>query len=184
MCKPRHVASSTFRRHQLARSIEVYGAVAMRPCSSCVASGIECKVSASARSCLRCTQKSTSCDLSPFSPAKWQRIQRKRKEKYLEVKAARQKEQEARAAEQEAQARLHRLESELYALEEKSLNMVDNEENNIVDQELEEALAGFDPNDFPFDTSTEQIDSLLDFSVAPSANPQVATSAQDAPGAS
>ena len=147
MPNTRRATTSTFRRGRLSGEIREFGFVKMRPCNSCTKSDVSCKISLTADRCMRCSSKNLECNLVPFSPVKWRRLQVQRRQKDQEIK--------------EALARLNRLQNEREELEKKSLNMVDNEVANIEDQEQDEAIA----NIFPIDVVSETVDSpQLDWS--------------------
>ena len=138
----RRKTTSRFRRQQLAQEIGLFGIPAMRLCQSCIKSGVECKVGSSADACMRCTSKNVECDLVPFSPAKWRRLQQARAKKAEQL--------------EEALARVNRLHKEIRQLEKKSVQMVENEVASIEEQEQEEALP--DLSSFPIDVSSEQVE--------------------------
>jgi len=71
---------------------------------------------------MECTKKNLpDCSLVPFSPAKWQRLQRQRKETAASI--------------DKKLAALNRLHRQMKALDEKSVKMVDDEVANIEDAE-------------------------------------------------
>ena len=142
---PKVPSTSTHRRRVLVSKITEYFPPAMRPCSNCEKSGNGklCKMGASSERCSECVRKNSSgCSLTPFSPAKWDRIRRQRVQKQRELR--------------EAFVKITRLQTEVAALEEKELNMVNNEVDNIADLEQEEALVNTDL--FPFDVSSETVE--------------------------
>ena len=147
----RRKTTSQFRRQQLAQEIGLFGTLAMRPCQSCIKSGVECKVGSSADACMRCTSKNTECDLVPFSPAKWRRLQQARAKKAEQL--------------EEALARVNRLHKEIRQLEKRSVQMVENEVANIEEQEQEEALP--DLSSFPIDVLSEQVEFPPDLDWSP-----------------
>lgn len=144
---PKALNTSTYRRKILIRKLVEVSVPNMHPCDSCVSNGVpeKCKMGASSERCTECALRNSSeCSLTPFSPAKWDRIRRKKVEKQKELR--------------DAFAKITRLQSEVAALEEKELTMVGREVKNIEILEQEEMLNTLDPDAFPFDVSSEQIE--------------------------
>ena len=75
MPNTRRNTTATFRRRRLAEEINAFGFSTMRLCSTYIKSGISSKVGSSSEKCMRCTLKNVECNLVPFSPAKWRRLQ-------------------------------------------------------------------------------------------------------------
>ena len=91
---------------------------------------------------MRCTSKNTECNLVPFSPAKWRRLQQARAKKAEQL--------------EEALARINRLYKEIRQLKKKSVQIVENKVANIEEQEQKEALP--DLLSFPIDILSEQVE--------------------------
>lgn len=126
----------------------------MRPCYNCKNAGIsnECRIGANSERCVAYTAKGYSCNLAPFSPARWARLRRQREEKLQQSN--------------EALARFTRLQREVKVLEEKERLMVEGELENITDLEKdEEAVASLSSDDFLFNVASEQLvlPSLVDW---------------------
>ena len=123
----------------------------MRVCKNCERAGTpdKCKVGGSSDRCVECARKTYSCDLAPFSPARWAKLRKERSKKLSEWK--------------EAQAKTSRLALELEVLERKEKEMVEGELQNIDEVEVDEQLAAVNPEDLLFDVSSEQIELPLDF---------------------
>ena len=123
----------------------------MRVCKNCDKANRpeKCKVGGSSDRCVECARVGYSCDLAPFSPARWARIEKKRQEKAKEFK--------------ETFAKLNRLQVEVEALEKQKLEMVEGELRNIEEVEADEQATGPNLNDFLFDVSSEQVEISPDF---------------------
>ena len=140
----KHKLSSTVRRRGLVKSF--CPSVPMRECRNCKDSKPpkKCLVGGSSDKCVECARGAIVCDLAPFSPVRWARIEKQRKEKSEAYK--------------EAMAKAMRLHAEMEALEKMKLDMVENELQNIEEVEVDERLASIDPSNFFFDVSSEQIE--------------------------
>ena len=149
----RHKLSSSSRRRNLVSSVAPI--VPMRVCKNCDKANRpeKCKVGGSSDRCVECARAGYSCDLAPFSPARWARVQRQRDAKLAEWKAA----------QKETHARMSRLATELEALERVQREMVEGELRNIDEVEADEQSAIPDSNDFLIDVSSEQVEIPADF---------------------
>lgn len=144
----RHRLPAEYRRRLLVNSFNVDP---MRVCRNCenAHSPEKCKVGGSSDRCIECARKGRSCDLAPFSPARWARI---REQKEAKKKMA-----------DEALARFMRYNKEVTALEKQEREMVEGELKNIEEVEVDEqsVIPNFD--DFLFDVSSEQVEVPADF---------------------
>ena len=141
-----HFPSSSDRRRVLVNSLQPSNA-AMRVCKNCEKAGRpeKCKIGGSSDRCVECARCGYSCDLAPFSPAKWSRLRRQREQKLQESR--------------EVLARFTRLQREVEVLEKKEREMVEGEMENIQELERDEAaLSDLNSNDLLFDVSSEQIE--------------------------
>jgi len=84
----RHKLSSPFRRRQLVSSIAP--TTLMRVYKNCEKARRpkKCKVGGLSDRCVECARLGYSCDLAPFSPTRWARVQKQRDAKLAEWKAA------------------------------------------------------------------------------------------------
>ncbi len=114
-----------YRRRQLANSIKA-PIPAIRVCRNYLKANRpeKYKVSGSSDRCVEYARLGYACDLAPFSPAKWARIEQQRILKAAEAK--------------EALARFTRLQAEVEVLEKRKLEMVEGELRNIEELEQEE----------------------------------------------
>jgi len=120
----RHKLSSLFRRRNLISS--VIPTVPMRVCKNCDKANRpkKCKVGGSSDYYVECARVSYSCNLAPFSPTRWARIEKKRQEKAKEFK--------------ETFVKLNRLQVEVKALEKQKLKIVEGELRNIEEVKADE----------------------------------------------
>ena len=101
-----------------------------------------CKIGVSSEKCTECLSKnSTTCSLSPFSLAKWDRIRRQKVQKQKELR--------------DTFAKVTRLQGEVAALEEKELTIVNNKVVNISDLKREEQANTLDLDSYLFDIPSE-----------------------------
>ena len=126
----------------------------MRECKNCKNSKPpkKCLVGGSSNKCVECARGAIVCNLAPFSPVRWARIEKQRKEKS--------------EAYTEAMAKAMRLHAEMEALEKMKLDMVEGELQNIEEVEMDERLVSIDPSNFLFDIFSEQVNVPSDFDFA------------------
>jgi len=144
----RNKLSAAQRRYNLVKTLASSGTLSMRVCRFCQSAGTpdRCKLGDDSDRCLECVRKAVDCNLAPFSPARWARIQRQRAEKSSQVK--------------DTISKLLRLQKELEVLEKKQTDMVEDEIQNI--SEMEEADTVHAPA-VNFDVSSEQLEYSNDF---------------------
>ncbi len=145
----RHRLPAEFRRRQLIHSFVPTNL--MRVCQNCdkARSPEKCKVGGASNRCIECARKGRSCDLAPFSPARWARIREQKEEKKKKA--------------DEALACFMRYNKEVSALKKQEREMVEGELKNIDEVEADERLAAINPDDFLFNVSSKQIEIPSDF---------------------
>ena len=156
----------------------------MRRCQNCLNRDKECKIGNDSDSCTECIAAGRSCELA-FSEAKLRRIQKKRQEKMVALRATRNQFQELLAKQQQLLARQSRLDREVEQLEEQEEVLVRRELQNIEELEKDERNTVSDPNDFLFNVSSESFEvpenfEGFDWSVFPTSH----DTAVEAPGSS
>jgi hypothetical protein len=123
--------SAVQRRHFLADRCSQIGFVAMRPCSYCVSRDYLCVMSAASEHCEQCIRKHRHCELAPPADGEFERLAAQ--ERHLT--------EEALAAE----AKAMRLRKQRRLVRKKLRDLGDKEMQNILDLEMEEALAEMPP---------------------------------------
>ena len=148
MPRSRIVKASTARRRRLMTSVEMKE-LAPRACKNCLKDGIpeQCRVDTGYDKCIECQRLGRDCDLSPFNPAKWSRLQIRRDKLRSEFLEAFAQTKEASSRFQESYAKIERLQKQLDFLEAKKREMVEAEVRNIADVEREEIAAGEGPEE-------------------------------------
>ena len=137
------------RRKLLVNSLWPSSELAMRMCRCCESSRTpeKCKLGEDSNKCLECIRKAVNCNLAPFSPVRWARIQRQRAEKSQQLK--------------ESLSKVVRLQRELELLERKQSEMVEDEMQNISEIEAEDPLVEIP--ELPFNLSSERLEISSDF---------------------
>ena len=141
------VQKSSTQRLRAAVSHAVLCDLAMRPCKACSSAypPKECKVGAESDKCVECIRLSKRCDLAPFDPARWRRLEKERERLRKEI--------------QESLSRQIRLQKQLDFLEHEEREMVESELQNIPELEEEQHEAnGPSVNDLLFDVSSEHFE--------------------------
>ena len=138
-------SDTSLRRQVLLETLSLSARPAMRPCDKCQKRGIagSCLVGERSDSCIACIRAGYKCDLAPFSPAQWLRLERQREQKSREAR--------------EALAKWSRLAAEVDELEKKKRELVEGEMRNIKDLESGSSSSGPSPNDFLLDVDSEKL---------------------------
>ena len=140
-------SSATHRRRDLADNPGLCE-LAMRACSNCqkAAKSDKCKLSERSDKCVECVRSNYDCDLAPFNPVKWRRLEAQRHKLQAEF--------------EEAFARMGRIQKQIKFLETKRKEMVEAELQNIDDLEADEKVPPSPslPNDLLVDVQSEELE--------------------------
>ena len=142
MSRSRIVKASTARRRRLMTFVKMRE-LASRACKNCLKDDIseQCRVDTGYDKCIECQRLGRDCDLSPFNPAKWSRLQIRRdklRSEFLETFA---QTKETFSRFQKSYVKIKRLQKQLDFLKTKKRKMMKVEVRNIANVKREEIAA-------------------------------------------